>query len=335
MYTRSISRRDSLRWVGAGALALGVPAMAGTHGWHPTTTINYQIGVAPGGSVDLYARGIKQVLESLNLVNGQGVVPQNRVGAGGLLAMQALQKSRGDAHNLGTFHTGSIAGQVTGMLKADIREFVPVAMMVEETTLVAVAGDSPLHSPSDFIARLKADARSLRIAIAPLRGLNLHLAIAKPLKLAGVDVANLTVVPFRSSGESMTALLGGHVDAVVATSPSVLPHTQGAKVRALVSCAAVRGTGALATVPTWRDAGVAADYVSYNGVLLPPAVDAEQIRFWEDALHKVSASSDWRQLVERSGNKPVFKGYVESHRYLQKELGETQELVATLGSSVR
>ena len=80
---------------------------------------------------------------------------------------------------------------------------------------------------------------------------------------------------------------------------------------------------------------MAADYVSYNGVLLPPAVDAEQIRFWEDALHKVSASSDWRQLVERSGNKPVFKGYVESHRYLQKELGETQELVATLGSSVR
>lgn len=329
------TRREALSWMAAAGAALTLPGAARAAAWMPSGTITYNIGVAPGGSVDLYARGIKQALETLNLVGGFNVVPQNRPGAAGLLALQALQKDKGDAHQLGTFHTGSIAGQVTGVLKADLREYVPVAMMVEETTLVAVRDDAPIKTIQEVVDQLRRNPEALRIAVAPLRGLNLHLALAKPLKLAGVDIAKLTVVPFRSSGESMTALLGGHVDLAVATGPSVVPMAQSGKVRMLVSCSAGRGSGPLASVPTWRDVGIAADYVSYNGVLLPPGVDADQIRFWEGALSKVAGSAEWTQLVERSGNKPIFKGHAESSRYLQTELQETQTLVAALGEGAR
>ena len=316
---------------GSGATALW-PGLAHAQAtWKPTQTVNYVIGVAAGGSVDLYARGIKHALDSLKLTNGQTIIAENKPGAAGLMALQQLQRSRGNAHSLGTFHTGSVAGQVSGILKADIREFVPVAMLVEETTLVAVPVDSPLKTAKDLINALKRNPESLKIAVAPLRGLNTHLAIAKPLKLAGVDVAKLTVAPFRSSADSMTALLGGHVDVVSATGPTVVPMAQAGRVRILVSAAPERGTGPLAKVPTWREEGVAADYVSYNGVLLPAGVDAEQIRFWETALKQVAASPDWISLVEKSGNKPMFKGYVDSHRYMQSEFKSTQDLVAELG----
>ena len=80
-----------------------------------------------------------------------------------------------------------------------------------------------------------------------------------------------------------------------------------------------------------RELGIAADYASYNGVLLPGGVDAEQIRFWDAALRQVSNSPEWKALVEKSGNKPVFKGYVDSHRYLEAELKETRALVGALG----
>ena len=316
---------------GSGATALW-PGLAHAQAtWKPRQTVNYVIGVAAGGSVDLYARGIKHALDSLKLTNGQTIIAENKPGAAGLMALQQLQRSRGNAHSLGTFHTGSVAGQVSGILKADIREFVPVAMLVEETTLVAVPVDSPLKTAKDLINALKRNPESLKIAVAPLRGLNTHLAIAKPLKLAGVDVAKLTVAPFRSSADSMTALLGGHVDVVSATGPTVVPMAQAGRVRILVSAAPERGTGPLAKVPTWREEGVAADYVSYNGVLLPAGVDAEQIRFWETALKQVAASPDWISLVEKSGNKPMFKGYVDSHRYMQSEFKSTQDLVAELG----
>ncbi len=325
-------RRQLLGLLAAGSLLPLLPAtsLAQAAPWKPTQTITYGIGVAPGGSVDLYARGIKNALESLNLINGQMVLSDNKPGAAGLMALQILQRNPGNAHFLGTFHTGSLAGQVTGILRADMREYVPVAMLVEETTLVAVRADSPLKTAKDLINALKRDPTALKIAVAPLRGLNTHLAIVKPLKLAGVDIGKLTIAPFRSSGESMTALLGGHVDVVSATGPTVVPMVLAGKVRMLASAAPERGTGPLAQVLTWREQGVAADYVSYNGVLLPSTVDAEQIRFWEQALQKVSVSKEWISLVEKSGNKPMFKGYVDSYRYLQAELKSTQALVAEL-----
>jgi putative tricarboxylic transport membrane protein len=334
------NRRQMLHRLAAAGVSttlLGLPGRghAQSPAWQPTQSVNYLISVAPGGSVDLYARGIKNALESMGLVNAQNVVPDNKPGAAGLLALQVLQRNAGNAHYLATFHTGGIAGQVTGMLKADVRDYVPVAMLVEETTLVAVRDDSPLRSARDLVDALKRNPASLKIAVAPLRGLNTHLAIAKPLKVAGVDVAGLTVVPFRSSGESMTALLGGHVDVVSATGPTVVPMVAAGKVRMIASAAPTRGTGPLAKVATWREQGVAADYVSYNGVLLPQGVNADQIRFWEEALRKVAQSPAWTSLVEKSGNTPMFKGYVDSYRYLNSELKATQALVAELGAGVK
>jgi putative tricarboxylic transport membrane protein len=324
-----MNRRNAAALLAGGCLLAGAAQAQG--GWKPTERINYIVGVAPGGTVDLYARGIKDTLDTLKLVNGQTILVENKVGAGGALAMQVLKSNAGNAHDLGTFHTGAIAGAVTGLIKADPRDFTPVAMMVEETSLVAVRADSPLKDGRDLVAALKADPTRLRIAVAPALGQNTHMALAKPLKVAGVAIDKLTIAPFRSSGESVTALIGGHVDVVSATAPVVLPQVQAGKLRILASAAPEPGTGPLAGVKTWRELGVAADYVSYNGVMLPPGVNVEQIRFWEDALRKVTQDKQWLALVEKSGNKPIFRGYVESHRYLMAEWKATTELAAQLG----
>lgn len=323
-------RRSFLQWTAAAGL---VPAGVRAQSWVPQDRITYVIGVAPGGTVDLYARGIKDRLESLKLTHGQSVLPENRVGAGGTLALQQLKAAAGSGLSLGTFHTGAIAGAVTGLIKADPRDFTPVAMMVEETSLVAVRADSPLRHAADLVAALRADPARLRIAIAPALGQNTHLAIAKPLKVAGVAIDRLTIAPFRSSGESVTALIGGHVDLVSATAPVIVPQVAAGKLRILASAAPEPGTGALGGVKTWRQQGVAADYVSYNGVMLPPGVHADQIRFWEDALRRVAQDPSWIALVEQSGNKPIFRGYVDSYRYLTSEWKATTELVAALGLS--
>ena len=305
-------------------------AMAQTP-WAPTERITYIVGVAPGGTVDLYARGIKNTLEQLKLTHNQVIVVENKVGAGGALALQQLKSNAGNAHDLGTFHTGAIAGAVTGLIKADPRDFTPVAMMVEETSLVAVRADSAIKSGADLVAALKADPTQIRIAVAPGQGQNTHMAVAKPLKVAGVAVDKLTIAPFRSSGESVTALIGGHVDVVSATAPVILPQVVAGKLRVLASAAAEPGTGALAGIKTWREQGVPADYVSYNGVMLPPGVNAEQIRYWEEALRRVSQDKNWQTMVEQSGNKPIFRGYVESHRYLMSEWQSATELATSLG----
>ncbi|MFO1198310.1 MAG: tripartite tricarboxylate transporter substrate binding protein [Burkholderiaceae bacterium] len=315
-------------------LALVPPAparAADADGWKPTKPVNYVISVAPGGSVDLYARGIKSVLEQRQWTNGQPVIAENRPGAAGLLAIQAVQRNAGDGHWLSTFHTGGIAGMVSGALKADVRELTPVAMMVEESTFLVVHAESDLRTAQALVERLKRDPTALRFAVAPALGQNIHLALAKPLKAAGVDIRKLTVAPFRSSGDSMIALVGGHVDVVCATGPAIVPHLASNRVRALVVVSRERAGAPFASVPTWRELGVAADYVSYNGVQLPRGATPDQVRFWEQTMKRVSETPDWQQLVAKSGNKAVFIGAADSRRYVDEEVRDTQALLGELG----
>jgi putative tricarboxylic transport membrane protein len=317
----------------ASALVLGVAAGSGAaqSGWKPEKQVHYLISVAPGGSVDLFARGVKNALETRNLVGGQTVLAENRPGAAGLITFQAMQRAQGDAHWLSTFHTGGIAGSVSGALKADVRELTPVAMLVEETTFVVVNAASDLRNAQDVVERLRRDPTSLRIAVAPAIGQNTHIAIAKPLKVAGVDVRKLTVAPFRSSGESMTALVGNHIDVVSATGPAILPHLQGGRVRVIAAVSPRRALPPFDQVPTWREQGVAADYVSYNGVQVPRGVSAEQLRFWEGALGQVAESPEWKELVAKTGNRAIFMGAAESRRYVDEEYAATRTLLDELG----
>lgn len=298
--------------------------------WKPTRTITWTLGVSPGGSVDLYARTIARSLESMGLLNGQSIIIENKPGAAGLLAFQTLMRNRGDAHWLGTFHTGSIAAAAGGALKADIRDFPPVATLVEESTFVVVNAQSRFRSSRELLEALKRDPGVLRIGVASAPGSSTHLAIAKPLSIAGVEVRGLTIVPFRSSADSMAALVGEHIDVVSATAPGIQPHRE--KVRALAVVSPQRASGGwFAAVPTWREQGVAADYVSYNGVCLPQAVGVDQIRFWEGALRKVSDSASWQELVLKSGNRAAFRGYVDAKRYLDREWADTLALLGELG----
>ena len=204
-------------------------------------------------------------------------------------------------------------------------------MMVAETTWVAVRAESPLKDGTDLVKALKADPTAQKIAIAPARGLNIHMALAKPLHVAGVEVDRLTTAPFRSSAESVTALLGGHVDVVSATAPVLLPHVASGKLRLLASASPEPATsGPLAAVKTWRQQGVAADYVSYNGVLLPPGMSDAQIRYWEDGLRKVAGYPAWIALVERSGNQAIFRDHAASKAYMHAEWASSTELVKAL-----
>lgn len=321
---REISIALALSSVGFGASAQG-------NAWKPTDRITYVLGVTPGGSVDIYARGIQDAMVQLNLIQGQTMLIDYKPGGAGIISLQQLQRNAGNAHWLGTFHTSTLVAIAAGMLKADLKDYPPVAMMVEETQLVAVRADSNVKSVADLVSTLRKDVTALKIGVAPALGSGTHLSIAKPLKVAGVDIKNLTIAPFKASSETMGALLGGHIDVISATAPVIMPQVAAGKVRVLASASPTRGTGPLAQVPTWREQGVAADFVTYNGILLAPNMSNAQIAFWEDALRKVSQHPAWIALVEKNGGRPVFRDHAESLKYMVSEQKSINELVQELG----
>lgn len=325
-------RRHALSLLGASGLSLS-PALAWAQApaWKPTERVSYILGVTPGGSVDIYARGIQETLTQMNLLNGQTLLIDYKPGGADVISLQALAKTAGTGLGLGTFHTSTLVAIAAGMLKADLREYPPVAMMVEETQLVAVRADSPIRHAPDLVAALRKDPTALKIGVAPSLGSGTHLSVAKPLREAGVNIRQLTVAPFKASSESMVALLGGHIDVISATAPVIMPQVAAGKVRAIASASPTRGTGALAQVPTWREQGVAADFVTYNGLLMGPQSTPAQIAYWEDALRKVSQNPHWQALVEKNGGRPVFRSAAESLQYMASEQQAINALVQEMG----
>lgn len=311
--------------------SMGLPVSAQNSTWKPTDRITYVLGVTPGGSVDIYARGIQDALTQLNLIQGQTMLIDYKPGGAGIISLQQLQRNAGNAHWLGTFHTSTMVAIAAGMLKADLKDYPPIAMMVEETQMVAVRADSNIKTGIELVAALRKDATALKIGVAPALGSGTHLSIAKPLKVAGVDIKNLTIAPFKASSETMGSLLGGHIDVISATAPVIMPQVAAGKVRVLASASPTRGIGSLSQVPTWREQGIAADFVTYNGLLLPPNMSAAQIAFWEDALRKVSQHPAWLALVEKNGGRPVYRDHAESMKYMLSEQKSINDLVQDLG----
>ena len=308
------------------SISLLAPAFVSAQAWQPSRPIEYVVPSGPGAALDKAARKLKDMLESKKQVT-QTFTVTNKSGGGGVIALNTLIARPGDAHYLATFTTGMINARAIGEMPVTYAETTPIALLFEEAIFVAVRADSPFKSAKDLVDKLKAQPVSLSIAVATAVGNHIHIGIAKPLKVAGVDVSKLTIVPYKSSGDSMTALLGGHVDVVSASAPNLIAMYQAGKIRLLAVATAERMPGILAGVPTWKEQGVNATYTSVQGILAPPGMTQEQILFWERAIAAVTESEEWNKFLETQYWQPRFMKSAEMKKYLEREYEATKLLI--------
>jgi putative tricarboxylic transport membrane protein len=297
--------------------------------WKPSRTIEYVVPSGPGAALDAAARQLAMLLERMKLVQ-EPIVVANRSGGAGTIAIQTLMQHKGDAHWIATFTTGMINARAIGDVTSTYLDTTPIAVILEESIVVAVRDDSPIKTVKDFIDKLRKEPDGLSIGIATSVGNHIHVGVAQPLQTAGVDVSRLRMVPFRSSADSMTALLGGHLDVVTASTPNVIAQMQAGKIRVLAVASAERLPGVLASVPTWTESGVPVVYSSVQGVLAPKDLTPEQVRFWEDAIRRATATEEWQQFVARQNWRPMFLDSRQMKEYMDKEYVATKKLLDDL-----
>jgi len=312
------------------AFAAALPAgLAHAQSWKPDHGMEFVVPAGPGAALDTAARELQHLLEQKKLLD-QPLVIVNKPGGSGVVALQSLRSHEGDAHWLATFTTGMISARVLHPDELSYTEMTPIALLLEESMLVAVRADSPLKNVHDLVDHLKKKPDSLSIAVATSVGNHIHLAIAKPLKKAGVDITKLVIVPYKSSGESITALLGGHVDVVSASSPNVLSQYKAGKIRLLAVTTAERLPEPLADVPTWKEQGIDAVSTSVQGVLGPKDMSAAQLRYWESALEQVADSKEWKDFLKTQLWRPRFAGHGDMRKTLDAEYASTRDLLVEL-----
>jgi putative tricarboxylic transport membrane protein len=279
----------------AAVLALTSLHAGAQSAWKPEKNVEIIVPAAPGAAFDTTGRTIQRIIQDQKMLPVTSSVI-NKAGGGGTIAMSYLNQRPGDGHYLFVMTASVLTNNLLGVSKDTYADFTPLAMLFSEYLAYGVRTDSPIKSAKDLADALRRDPTAYSIAVATSRGGALHIATGLALKAAGVDVKKLRIVVFNANAESLTAMLGGHVDVAVSTVNSLVPMQQGGKLRVIAVSSPRRLKGFDA--PTWKEQGINAEYSSWRGMMGPRGLSAAQIAYWEEVFARLTRTEEWRQDVE-------------------------------------
>jgi putative tricarboxylic transport membrane protein len=313
------------------SIALAVAsASAAAQGWVPTKNVEIVAGSAPGGSNDRTARLMELVLNKYKLVP-TSITIINKAGGGGSIAYTYVHQHPGDPHYLGIVGTGLMSNEIIGASPLGYKDFTPIATLMNDYAVFAVATQSALPNGKELADRVKKDPRSLTVGFANAFGSTRHQAVGLFVKTLGGDPRQLKPVVFKGSAPAITALLGGHIEYVVVGAVNTISHVANKKMRVLGVAAPKRLSGPLADVPTWKELGV--DFVSgsWRGIVGAKGLTPAQVTYWENALRKMTEAPEWKTDLEKNYWTDDFSTGEKLKKDLDGEFAETKALLADLG----
>ena len=281
----------------AAALPLARPAFA--QGW-PTRPVTLMVPFAAGGASDILARVLAQ---RLSLLVGQGVVVDNRGGAGGTMATEAVARGAADGHTLLWAHMGTlaIAPHLYPRLGYDpLRDLAPVSLVARLPMVLVVNRSLGVNTLAEFIALARARPEGIEYGTAG-QGSNTHLGAVAFEEAAGI---RLLPVHYRGSGPVMTDVVAGTVKATLTGIPAALPLIRDRQVVALGVSSLAR-SAALPDVPTIAEGGVPGfDVTQWHGIAAPGRTPAALLESQNAAIVATLGTPDMRDRLAAEGAAP-------------------------------
>jgi tripartite-type tricarboxylate transporter receptor subunit TctC len=252
--------------------ALGLALPAQSQGW-PQKPVRIIVPFAPGGSSDGIARVIAQ---SLGEVYGSQFIVENRPGAGGALAAEAVARSLPDGHTLLLAALPQIA-IVPAMAKVaydPVKDLAPISNIGTNPFVLAVHPGMPVNNVAELIAYVGRQPGKLSYAASNIGSLA-HLSMALFLKRAGLEMIPVT---YKGGGTApLTDVIAGHVPTYFTTLADVLPHKASGTLR-LLAISSERRASQLPDIPTMIESGFPGfKTVTWNGLMAPAGTPKEVI----------------------------------------------------------
>lgn len=296
----SFSRRAAIAALGATALVGGVaPALA--QGTYPTKPIRIVVGYAPGGSVDMAARVVADVLTAKL---GTTVVVENVSGAAGIVAAQRVVSSAADGYTLlaGSSNEMAATGLVNPAQKYDpIKDLTPIGLIATAPVLLVAGSGMPVKNLDEFIALVKRNPGKYSYGSSGV-GSTLHFAGELVKQRAGLFI---THIPYRGTSALTSDLAGGTLDFAIVSPTAAAPFLQGGRITALGITSAQRFP-ALPQVPALGEHPQLKGYdlVGWFALAAPRGLPPEIAQRLSAALKAGLAEPGFRQRLEAGGAIP-------------------------------
>jgi tripartite-type tricarboxylate transporter receptor subunit TctC len=300
-------------------------SLASAQGDYPSRPIRLVVTVPPGGAADFIARLVGGKLsESL----GQPVVVENRGGAGGTIAADAVAKSAPDGHTLlqNSITTHGVGPHLYSRLPYDpVKDFAAVSGLAVLPLVMAINAELPFRSIDEVIASSK--AKPLHFASSGNGGAP-HMAGELFKSVTG---APITHVPYKGSGPAVADLVGGRVQIMFDAAPSLIAHIRSGKLRVLAAASPQRNR-LLPEVPTFAELGHPKVAVSlWYGLLAPSGTPSSAINKLNSEVTKILQSPDVRERLQAQGAEPMPGTPQAFASFMQEEMAKWAPVVKQAG----
>src|SRR5947208_6924370 len=236
-------------------------------GAYPSAPVHVLVPFPPGGAVDIIARTLG---DELGRQWGQTIIIENRPGAGGVIASQALVKSPADGYTLILVAAGhALNPYFYAKMPYGFEDFTPISLIGSSPNILLVPANSPFRTLADMLAEARAKPGQLSYGHAG-NGTSPHLAGELLKALAKVDIA---AVPYKGGAPSLGDLMGGHIPMTFNNIPESIAQIRAGTVRALGVTTATR-SAVLPDVPAVGETVPGYDTGVWWGVLAPAGVPA-------------------------------------------------------------
>jgi len=311
----------------AAALVLAAPGTATFAQTYPSRPVKLVVGGPPGGAPDIAARAIA---DQLSVGLGQKVVVENRAGAGGTIAAQAVAKSEADGYTLlfGSMSNLACAPSLFRNLAYDpMTSFTPVSQLTSATFVVLATAAVPADSLKDLIALAKSKPGALRFA-SNGNGGALHIGAEKFKTAAGVDLLH---VPYKGGALAIPDLLANRIQLIFDQPASYLAHIRSGKLKALAVAGPKRISG-LPDVPTAKEAGLPAyENVSRFSLVAPSGTPEEIVRRLNEEVRKALDTKGVRDALAPKYIEPIGSSPEALAKMMRSDLDTCARVIKTAG----
>ncbi|ARP89015.1 LacI family transcriptional regulator [Bordetella genomosp. 9] len=326
MHHPTLTRRQAL----AGLIAAGLAPLArAVHAEdaYPSRPTTLMVGFSAGGAVDLVAR---QMGESLGKQFGQTYVIENRPGATGTIAAEAVARAKPDGYTLllGTQSTMVVAPSLYPGLRFDpLKDFVPISLIASVPLVLVVNPALPLKTVKDVIQYARERKGDLVYASSGLGGPQ-HVSMELFCAMAGVKMVH---VPYKGEANAISDLLGNQVPLMFSNLPTLLPHIRAGKLRAIAVSSLQRADSA-PEIPTVAESGLPGfEALTWFGLYGPAGTPQAAVARLEQGVRAGLQDSGLRAKLHDQGMTLVGSGSSAFREYMVAESRKWGDLIQKAG----
>ena len=302
------------------ALVAVVPAQAANY---PTKQIELIVPFAAGGGTDLMSRALADALKN-HLPQPIGVV--NKTGGGGAIGFAEMIAARPDGYRIGMGTVELATLPPLGIASFKTSDLKYIAQLNNRPSAITVRADAPWANVKEFLEFAKENPGKIRIGNSGT-GAIWHLAAASLEQKTGIQFSH---IPYDGAAPAVTALLGGHIEAVTVSSAEVWTHLQNGTLKILAVMADERSKGC-EDVPTLKENGVDVQISAWMGVVVPKKTPQAVVDTLSAALAKAVAEPSFVEVVKKLNMEVNYLDDKAFDTYVTEQSAFFDKLVGDLG----